>query len=69
MRVLRVLLSQLLRVPGGRAKCYSCGIMGHYAVVCGSKGGTKGKIQEIAQEGQGSGEEFLGTLTTDKKNY
>ena len=43
--------------------------MGHYAVVCGSNGGTKGKIGEIAQEGQGSGEEFLGTLTTHKKNY
>ena len=37
--------------------------------MCGSKSGTKGKIREIAQEEQGSGEGFLGTLTTDKKNY
>ena len=51
------------------AKCNSCGKMGHYAVVCGSKGGTKGKVREIAQDAQGSGEEFLGTLTADKKNH
>ena len=55
--------------PACSAKCNSCGKMGHYAVVCGSKGGTKGKVREIAQDAQGSGEEFLGTLTADKKNH
>ena len=35
------------------AKCNSCRKIGHYAVVCGSRSGTKGKIREIVQEEQG----------------
>ena len=55
MRVLWVLLSQLLSAQR--------------AALNVTAAGKWGKIREIAWEEQGSGEELLGTLTTDKKNY
>ena len=58
-----------LECPACSAKCNSCRKVGHYAVVCGSRSGTKGKIREIAQEEQRSSEEFLRTLTAVTKNY